>query len=912
MADATQGDFWRTRVGVGSALGAAILVAVVLMLGNLGGIGIWEPWESNEISVAQEYATRGAAPEVTNPKATSWNGAVPTHDTRPVDRPLLKTMLLSWSIGESKVDAAKIGSLERNARMPIALATLLLALVMLAWLFRRFGALPAAVSTIAFVSSPAIFLGAHNLASEMMFVITTSLAIIAFAELVLDARRKWLWGTLFGVGLALSVLDQRLLGLYLVLSVLSVFAAAEVTLAEVIRRRDGPSAPRRFGALELGGAAVSAVLVAGTVAWALGTKSAGDKAEIPLYAKQVVSIVVPALVVLGLFWFGRKSRPGRAFFSLPGLLGTSIGVATAVGLARMYTEANPILLDSGQVFGDIRVLGYMLANHVFEAGLLDSHLTFDVTVRQAGFSLFPWVALLPLGFVYVGQATATQDSQTGETAADFGSDRLFVRRLLLVWIVVGAVVMGAAAAWSHYFYPAYLPIAASIGLAMTDREYWARMRRHPLVPAVTGFVAITIVLMIGKDLERFPARFIETYLNLQQGFEFPEDFSWGALYKPLKYAICGVLAVYFFGLVSWFVLLVQGARNLPKALLAVRQKRWGDVWGPPSTEPAFIARMNEKDAVHAAGGPIGTFARLAETPSGFAPALAVFMAGVAAMFLFIFVPNVTNHLSQRGVFETYTSLAGPGESLWRYQVSSRDNSVYLTDVEMMKGATEFTELFDSPTRFFAVIPRAKLASINYDVRNRFKRNLYVLDARSSRLLLVSNQLKPGETDQSFVNDKIVEGEPEIDFPVAFTSKGEQKHATFDGQLEFLGYSLDRKAPAGRLVEYGWGDTMTIVYFFRVLKRVPSSQKIFLHVDYPGARINGDHTPNNGEFATNYWLPGDIVKDVHPLKIESYSTPGEYTLNMGFFLGSRRMKVEPREAHDGKDRITIGKIRVNGL
>ena len=185
----------------------------------------------------------------------------------------------------------------------------------------------------------------------------------------------------------------------------------------------------------------------------------------------------------------------------------------------------------------------------------------------------------------------------------------------------------------------------------------------------------------------------------------------------------------------------------------------------------------------------------------------------------------------------------------------------------------------------------------------------MLDARSSRLLLVSNELEEGEEDHNYVADKIVEGEPKVDFPVEFESGGEMKHPIFDGQLEFLGYSLDREKSDDGLVAYGWGDTMTITYFFRVLKRVPSSQKIFLHVDYPGNRINGDHVPNGGEFPTNYWMPGDIVKDVHPLEIDSYSTPGVYTLNMGFFLGSRRMAVQPKEAHDGHNRITIGKIRV---
>src|SRR5690606_22194095 len=130
-----------------------------------------------------------------------------------------------------------------------------------------------------------------------------------------------------------------------------------------------------------------------------------------------------------------------------------------------------------------------------------------------------------------------------------------------------------------------------------------------------------------------------------------------------------------------------------------------------------------------------------------------------------------------------------------------------------------------------------------------------------------------------------------DYPVVFeTESGEEKHPVFDDALEFLGYSLDKERPSSGIPSYSWGEEMVITYYFKVHKRVPSSQKIFLHVDYPGNRINGDHYPNDGDFPTNYWLPGDIVKDVHPLKIDAYSSPGVYTLNMGFFLGSRRMSV----------------------
>lgn len=903
-------EFWRTgRAQLAAMVGFAV-IALTLLFGNLSSIGIWEPWEANEISVAQEYATRGAPPELENPKDFSWNGAVPTHKKRPVDRPLLKTWLLAQTVGGLQADGSEVGKLESRSRLPFAVATLLLVVLGFAWLRRRFGSYRAAVAGAVFVSIPATYIGVHNIASEMTLVVTTTLAVLAFAELMFDRKRRWLWGPLFGLTLGLAAIDQRLYGLYLPLLVIGFFAVTELALDEALRQRDGPSAPRKFGWSEVVGAVLAVGAGVALVIWALGTSTAADPEKHAPWAMQLLGIALPGLLAFALLWFGRRSRPGRALWSVPGLIGLAIGVGGAVGVAVAYSYANPILLDGGRVFGDVRVFEFMLNNHVFERSIASDHLTFDIAVRQVGFGLFPWVALFPVGFVYLAQATRLQDEDGHGLGAEVFTPERVARRLLLVWMVVGAVALAAASLYHHFTYAAYFPIAASIGLVLTDAEFWKRARRYPLAAYAVGFVAATIVLMLGKDLERFPHRFVETYLTLEEGFKLPEDFTWGAAYKPLKYAIFVFLIAHFFGLVSWATLTIRRVKTAPEFFGKLRRREWSELFGDPPDDPPYVARAREKEELRQGDGLLATTARWVETPTGFGAAAVIVFWVVAMMFVYTFLPNVTNHVSQRGVFETYTELSDPGEDLFRYQVSSRDHSVYLQHVEALKGSTQLRQKFDSDERLFAVIPRKKLAAINYDIRRAFKRNVHVLDARSSRLLLISNKLEEGETDHNFVADKIVEGEPNIDFPVTFETKsGETKHAVFDNQLKLLGYSLDNEPRDDGLVAYGWGDTMTITYFFEVLKRVPSSQKVFLHVDYPGNRINGDHYPNQGEFPTNYWMPGDIVKDVHPLEIDSYSTPGVYTLNMGLFLGSRRMKVEPRTAHGGRNRITIGKIRV---
>jgi hypothetical protein len=213
-----------------------------------------------------------------------------------------------------------------------------------------------------------------------------------------------------------------------------------------------------------------------------------------------------------------------------------------------------------------------------------------------------------------------------------------------------------------------------------------------------------------------------------------------------------------------------------------------------------------------------------------------------------------------------------------------------------------------------VIPRKRLAAINYDIRKRFGQDLPVLDASSSRLLLASNKLEDGEEQKNFISNSIVQNPEEFDpeIPLKFALNGKIVPASFDGKLDFIGWNADHKPADGSFPTYNWGDKAKLTFYFQVKQRVSGQQKIFMHVDRPGSRIHGDHEPIQGDFPTNYWLPGDIVKDEYELNIDSYSTPGVYTIWLGFYRGSNRMEVTPDQAHDGDNRVMVGKIKVEGM
>ena len=137
-----------------------------------------------------------------------------------------------------------------------------------------------------------------------------------------------------------------------------------------------------------------------------------------------------------------------------------------------------------------------------------------------------------------------------------------------------------------------------------------------------------------------------------------------------------------------------------------------------------------------------------------------------------YIPEVTYHVSQRHIFETYTERADEGEPLLRYQIPEREGSLYLEGVPAISSSRALLDRMKAPERFFAVAPRDRLARINYTMRREQGRNVPVLNARSSKLLLLSNALEEGEENQNYLTPHILEV-PEGELP-----EGLQHEVTF--------------------------------------------------------------------------------------------------------------------------------------
>ncbi len=224
-----------------------------------------------------------------------------------------------------------------------------------------------------------------------------------------------------------------------------------------------------------------------------------------------------------------------------------------------------------------------------------------------------------------------------------------------------------------------------------------------------------------------------------------------------------------------------------------------------------------------------------------------------------------------------------------------------------------------PTRRALLLPADQLSDLNYAWRQiSGGRHLPVLDGSSYRVLLTTSWLEEGEPQQNRLalatfNDESFKN---LDDP-----RLKRVWGTFDDTLQLVGYATDKDV-------VGTGEKLRLTLYFKTLKLVRKSLKLFIHMDKTGggSRIAGDHWPLNptrhseenkncgGCYRTDHWLVGDIVQDVYDIEIPEGNT-GEYMIWIGLFQPGPDTRAvvrdwdKKRARHDGSNRLGIGTVRV---
>jgi 4-amino-4-deoxy-L-arabinose transferase-like glycosyltransferase len=565
--------------------------------------------------------------------------------------------------------------------------------------------------------------------------------------------------------------------------------------------------------------------------------------------------------------------------------------------------------------------------------------TFDSELLQLGHALFPWSAVLPvaLGTLLREPPIATSPERQREAA---------LRVLALALPVTALLVYGLAA---PVFGP--LPFGAAPALAIAVALFLRDFERGAKVSRAAPMVVVAFAVLLFVDFKNFPEKGLSAFCVAD--VHFPESF------KPTAERILELCTLIFCG-AFFFLLQERSthadarfeareyrlwpralrelwAGNLQFAGLVLEAALIGIcVLGVLSDRLLHGAKFDALGATPRAAALAGAIALplLAFSPSLltlvrdafrtlFDPELGTllgtgalsrwFAGGISraqtALYVCVgfglclslgYYPLLLAQISPKQVFDAYRREAHPGEALGMLGSGAASASYYAgRNVPSFDTSTHaFDWLVAAKERRWLVIRRSDLAMMNmlFRAHQNPPQNLPVLDARSSEILLVSNQLGPRPNES----------------PLAQAVLSQAPHpahaldANFGDKLDVLGW--DTLADDGRPVDaVEPGRQYTFVIYYHVVQPITGNWDTFIHIDGFQRRFNADHPTLEGKYPFNLWRVGDFIADRYAFELEPNFGAGRYQVYFGLYSGNRRLEV--RRGQAAENRLDAGYVSV---
>jgi len=459
------------------------VAASLLLLPMLGSFGLWDPWETHYGEVAREILAR-------DDWITLWWAQDEFFRSKPV---LIFWMeALSWgALGVPFGADANPGHPEWAIRLPHYLLTMGALMACYGAMARIFSRRTAVLASLVLATTPYFFLMAHQAITDMPFVATMTIALAIFMVAMEEQPDHQVQGYRIGK-LALSLQSVVLLGLVMLALPQALY---------LISRNVTFLVDEKLFALHVDrfifGSAGNSEIPGNPVI----------RSRIPflteLWFQPAAQGVLWLLGLAGLVWMLRKERRAQQLgmfgfylfcslawmakgipgFALPGIIAAFYLFATArwslllsgqlrigagiltiavTGLpwyVAMYGRLGPFFTDrllihdhinrlASGVHGDTGSIGYFLA--------------------QLGYGAFPWIGLIPLGFVAFLNLLPPGD------AAHERKQRTAI--LLTLWASAAFVLFNAMITkFHHYIFPAVPPLALLVGVFL-DRALGAAER----------------------------------------------------------------------------------------------------------------------------------------------------------------------------------------------------------------------------------------------------------------------------------------------------------------------------------------------------------------------------------------------------------------------------------------------------
>ncbi len=274
------------------------------------------------------------------------------------------------------------------------------------------------------------------------------------------------------------------------------------------------------------------------------------------------------------------------------------------------------------------------------------------------------------------------------------------------------------------------------------------------------------------------------------------------------------------------------------------------------------------------------------------------------VFRLRYYPQLGTHLSPKGAFDSYNKLRKKGEPLGLLSVDPRGGRyMHAGDTIQMPGAAEaFTWLTNAKDRHWLLLRGGDLPTLNALQREKEGRNLTILDARSSEMLLATNQLAEREHNDNPLDQIVLAQAPPLPHRL---------DAKFGESLEPLGWlTLDGR---GQSVEgVSAGRTYRLRIFYRVTDKLPGAYCTFIHIEHTPTRFSAEHKEAEwARYPMRFWRKGDVIADEFAVSLPASFRAGKYPLYIGLdqlpCVGDHRVPVT-RGAHVDQ-RLEAGLLEV---
>ncbi|MCB9556206.1 MAG: glycosyltransferase family 39 protein [Deltaproteobacteria bacterium] len=486
---------------------ALLLICAGVFLPQMGVYGMYDPWETHYTEVARQFMVRG------DWLSTYWhNGIGPDgwSETNFWSKPVGSFWMSGLSLklfgygAQTTGETLTMTQVEWAVRLPFFLCALFGIYCLYLMCSRIFGSRAGLLSGIVLATAPLYFMIGRQAMTDMPYVglISGGLALFILAmfgeERPLGERKK------LGKGrLAISWPHDKTFYLF-VAAFVATFALQMIAIMPALMRVYLPF--RMFGG-RVPAVNVMFIYVALAAVFLFVTSRAKTKNEIYLFgfymataiaflAKGLIGALQPGYVIFLYLLVSREwSLLGRVAL-IRGLMVTAI-----IG----FPWYHGMLLSHGMrfwndLFGTEQVRRLTIGEQSQAKG------TFEYYIKQLGYGLFPWVALLP-GALVAGLARCVSAVKAKVQDSD-PRDR--VRLFLFIWFI-GVVILFTLTKtkYHHYILPAIPPGAVLIGIFLDDL-----LDRRVASASVLLLAGLAVLGVVGFDLVKEPAHWVWMFTYL--------------------------------------------------------------------------------------------------------------------------------------------------------------------------------------------------------------------------------------------------------------------------------------------------------------------------------------------------------------------------------------------------------------